>query len=134
MATRQAATKKSPRKGKGTGDDEQEPVDKFRRPEGGDLKDQTEDLDEERSGQKLVPGVTRRRNKKVEEQALKVLDLQTKRQKLLQKEIVERELLTDMMIQAGIEAQDLDDEFIVEIKAGAKKAYVHKKKKEKDDE
>jgi len=133
--TAKTSTKKRTRKGKGDG--EQEPVTNFRKSKAGtddDLKDQTQELDEERSGQKLVPGVTRRRNAKVEEQALKVLDLQTKRQKLLAKEIAEREILTDMMIKAGIEIQDLDDEMVVEIKAGEKKAFVHKKKKVKQDQ
>lgn len=151
MTTKKAGKKRGPykKKPKSEGDSgnsqEQEPLDRFRqgaaasmgKEEGvaseDDVATHNETIDEDRGGQKRIPGTERKGNKKVEAQAHKVQDLQERRREILEEEIAEREKLTEMMQKAGIEKYDLDEEYEVVIDRGDPKAKVHKKKRQKVD-
>lgn len=103
-----------------------------------DIASHNELIDEELDGQKLIPGAERKGNKKIEAQALKVQDLQARRQELLDEEIEERKKLTAMMTKAGFTAGDHYDlpgtDYEIEMDSSEVKAKVHKKKKTKASE
>lgn len=122
-------------------EDAQEPLDKFRKGAAAklgkadasseDLSKSNDLIDTDRDGQKRIPGTERKGNKKIEEQARVVQDLQGERQQILDQEIKERDKLTQMMQRAGIEQYDLDENYEAVIDRGEPKAKVHKKKKVK---
>jgi len=86
-------------------------------------------VDQEKDGQKRLDGMERVANKRIEDQAWKVHSLQEKRMKAGAAEKTERESLTAIMVEEGIDNYPLDDEYEAVLKT-SQKAYVRKIKKE----
>ena len=111
-------------------DGEQEPVEKFR-------KDPDDTLtNEDKIGgrtQLRLAGQERKTNKRLEDAAEKVDQLQTKRLNIQKKEAEARAELKKVMQELGVEQYDLPDDMEAVIDK-SEKAKVHKKKKQVDDD
>lgn len=82
-------------------------------------------------GQKRLKGFVPKKIKELQDQAQKVLDLQTERMELQQEEQKEREKLLDIMKEHKVKKYQLDDDYVAEIEYAEEKAYVHKIRKGK---
>lgn len=90
----------------------------------------TQEVTEERSGQKRFDNMPKQINAAIEKQSMVVYELQTERIAAQKAESAARKILTKMMVDGKIPSQDLEDDLIAELEYEPK-AKVHKKKNSK---